>query len=396
MKIHEYQAMELLRRYDIPQPHGSVAETPEQAYDVARSNPYPLYVVKAQVHAGGRGKAGGVKLARTPEEVRDIAASMIGHKLITKQTGEAGKIINRVLVKEGVDIGREMYFSMTLDNARAMVCIMACADGGTEIEETAARAPEKIIRSYIDPLAGVRGFQIQNIASALGLDGAQTKELRSLTEKLYRLYIECDCSLLEVNPLITDEAGHLLVLDIKMDFDSNALFRHPDIAAMRDISEEEPRETKASEYDLNYIQLDGNIGCMVNGAGLAMATMDAISYYGGKPANFLDVGGGATKERIAGAFRIITSDPNVKGIFINIFGGIMRCDILAEGIAEAAAETSLSIPLVVRMQGTNCVEGMQILAKSGLDIISEGDLTRATKRICSLVSNKKRSGGARA
>jgi succinyl-CoA synthetase beta subunit len=381
MNIHEYQAKEILRRYQVNVPRGKVANTPAEAEAAAKELGGSVVVVKAQVHAGGRGKGGGIKLAKSPGEARDIAAKMIGMKLVTHQTGPEGKEVHRVLVEEGCDIARELYLGMVLDRAGGRLTMMASTEGGVEIEEVAAKAPEKILREGIDPAIGLQAFQARKLAFGLGIAKDSTSKAVAFMMGLYKAFVDCDCSLAEINPLVLTKQGDLLALDCKMGFDDNALYRHPDIREMRDFAEEDPREVEAAKYDLSYIGLDGNIACMVNGAGLAMATMDIIKFYGGEPANFLDVGGGATAEKVTAAFKILLSDKNVKAILVNIFGGIMKCDIVATGIVQAAKELSLSVPLVVRLEGTNVDLGKQILSESGLDITPAENMADAAAKV---------------
>ncbi len=369
MKVHEYQAKELFKQYGIPVPRGGVAETPEEARKIAESLGGNLFVVKAQVHAGGRGKAGGVKLARSVDEVYEIAKNMIGMKLVTHQTGPEGKIVRKVLVEEGLNIEKELYMGMVIDRATECPVLMVSAEGGVEIEEVAAKSPEKILKAFIDPALGFMPFYARKLAYGLGLTGDLVKKAVSFMTALYRLFVEKDASLAEINPLVITKEGDLIALDAKLNFDDNGLFRHPEIAELRDIYEEDPLEVEASKYDLNYIKLDGNIGCMVNGAGLAMATMDIIKLYGGEPANFLDVGGAADSERVKNAFRILISDPAVKAVFVNIFGGIVRCDRVAEGIIKAAKELEVKVPMVIRLEGTNRDIAMEMLKNSGLKFI---------------------------
>jgi succinyl-CoA synthetase beta subunit len=394
MNIHEYQAKELLKRYGVAVLDGHVAWTAEKAEEVARKLPGPVYVVKSQIHAGGRGAGrfandpngkGGVRLARSPEEVRAAAEAMIGHTLVTKQTGPAGRRVNRVYVEAGCDIARELYLSLLLDRATSRVTIMASTEGGMEIEEVAEHHPEKILRVAIDPASGIWPFHARKLAYALGLQGKQIAALGKFVTAMYQAFIELDCAIVEINPLVVTGAGDVVALDAKMSFDDNALYRRPDIEKLRDEAEEDPKELEAAKHSLNYVALDGSIGCMVNGAGLAMATMDIIKLYGGEPANFLDVGGGATKERVTAAFKIILSDPNVEGILVNIFGGIMRCDVIADGVVAAAREVSLSVPLVVRLEGTNVELGKEIMAKSGLPIISADNLADAAEKVVKAV-----------
>ena len=384
MKIHEYQAAELFKQYGVPVPEGATATTPEEALAVARALGNGPYVVKAQVHSGGRGKAGGVKFAATPEKAREKAAQILGMTLVTRQTGPQGRLVRRVLVNRAMEIRGEYYLSLTVDAARERVVMIASGAGGMEIEETAKEAPEKIFTIELDPFLGMTGYQAREAAGRLGLTQAQTGQFVALARGLYRLFVEKDCSLVEINPLAVDGEGNLVAADAKVNFDDNALFRHPDIQALRDVHEEEPRETEAAKFDLNYIGLDGDIGCMVNGAGLAMATMDIIQAFGGSPANFLDVGGGATAEKVAGAFSILLSDSKVRCIFINIFGGIMRCDVIAEGVVEAARKLDVKVPLVVRLEGTNAEAGKQILAASGLNITAAADMADGAQKACRL------------
>ncbi|BAT71591.1 succinyl-CoA synthetase beta subunit [Thermosulfidibacter takaii ABI70S6] len=369
MKVHEYQAKELFKQYGIPVPRGKVAETPEEAKKIAEELGGNLFVVKAQVHAGGRGKAGGVKLARSVDEVYEIAKNMIGMKLVTHQTGPEGKLVRKVLVEEGLNIEKEFYVGMVIDRQTECPVIMVSSEGGVEIEEVAKRSPEKILKAFVDPALGMMPFYARKLAFGLGFTGDVLKKAVNFITALYKLFIEKDASLAEINPLVLTKEGDLIALDAKINFDDNALYRHPEIAELRDIYEEDPLEVEASKYDLNYIKLDGNIGCMVNGAGLAMATMDIIKLYGGEPANFLDVGGAANADRVKAAFKILLSDPNVKAVFINIFGGIVRCDRVAEGVTKAARELEVKVPMVVRLEGTNKDEAMEILKNSGLSFI---------------------------
>jgi succinyl-CoA synthetase beta subunit len=380
MNVHEFQAKEILRRYGVAVPKGKAAATADEVEAIARDIG-GVCVVKAQIHAGGRGKAGGVKVCKAPQEARDFAAQLIGRTMVTHQTGPAGRQVRRVLVEEGCDISRELYLGIVIDRDRGWPTIMASSEGGVEIEEVASRSPEKILRQPIDPAVGMQPFQARRIAFGLDLPKDSINKAVSLIGGLYRAFIETDASLVEINPLVVTGSGGLLALDAKMSFDDNALFRHADIRELRDIHEEDPKEVEASKHDLNYISLDGNIGCMVNGAGLAMATMDIIKLHGGAPANFLDVGGGATTERVTAAFKILLSDPNVKAVLVNIFGGIMKCDIIATGVVEAAREVHLDVPLVVRLEGTNVEVGRQILAASGLDILSATDMADAARQV---------------
>jgi succinyl-CoA synthetase beta subunit len=387
MNIHEYQAKAILKRYGVPVPVGKVASTlPEVKAAAAELG--GRCVVKAQIHAGGRGKAGGVKLASSPEDAVEKAAEILGKNLVTHQTGSEGRRVSRVLVEQGVNIERELYLGMVLDRARSRVTTICSSEGGVEIEEVAAKHPEKILKEVIDPAVGLQPFQCRRLAFALGVPPEVMGKMVAMMQALYRAFDECDCSIAEINPLIMTKEGQVMALDAKMNFDSNALFRQKDILALRDLNEEDPREIEASKYELSYISLDGNIGCMVNGAGLAMATMDIIKLCGGEPANFLDVGGGASKERVAQAFKIILSDPRVRGVLINIFGGIMRCDVLAQGVVDAARELSIKVPLVVRMQGTNVELGRKILADSGLPIISAETMAEAAEKIVQAVKGK--------
>ncbi len=385
MNIHEYQAKALLREYGVPVPRGQVAYTPEEAEQAARELGGPVWVVKAQIHAGGRGKGGGVKLARSVEEVRQLAGEMLGMTLVTHQTGPQGRVVKRVYIEEGCDIARELYLGAVIDRGTSRVTLMASQEGGVEIEEVAARSPEKILRAAIDPATGFMPHYGRALAFGLGLSGAEVRKAVGLMQGLYNCMVERDASLVEINPLVVTGAGDLLALDAKMNFDSNGLFRQPGILELRDLDEEDPHEIEASRHELSYIKLDGNIGCMVNGAGLAMATMDIIKLYGGEPANFLDVGGGATKERVTAAFRLLLSDPNVEGVLVNIFGGIMRCDVIAEGVVAAARDVNLNVPLVVRLEGTNVELGKRILSESGLPIIPADDLADAARKIVNAV-----------
>ena len=380
MNIHEYQAKDVLRGFEVAVPKGGVAYTPDEAVKVAEKLGGPVWVVKAQIHAGGRGKGGGVKLAKSIDEVRQLASDMIGMNLVTHQTGPEGKEVGRVYVEDGCDIARELYLGLLIDRATSRVTIMASTEGGMEIEEVAVQSPEKILKVSIDPACGIHAFHARKIAFGLGLDGDQVKSAVKFLMVLYNAFEQLDASIVEINPLVVTGGGAVVALDAKMNFDDNALFRHKEIAALRDESEEDPTELEAAKFDLNYVKLDGNIGCMVNGAGLAMATMDIIKLYGGEPANFLDVGGGASRERVTAAFKLILSDPNVEGLLVNIFGGIMRCDVIAEGVVAAAHEVSLTVPLVVRLAGTNVELGKTILEQSGLPIIAADDLGDAADK----------------
>jgi succinyl-CoA synthetase beta subunit len=396
MNIHEYQAKELLQNFDVATTRGRVASTLDEAEQIARELGDVDVVVKAQIHAGGRGKGtfkngfkGGVHVRKTPAEVRDVAAKMLGQILVTHQTGPAGRKVNKLLVAESADIAREIYFAVLLDRATAAPVIVASTEGGVEIEAVAAKSPEKIIREPIDPLAGLQPFQTRKLAKKLGFESSQLKSASKLFEGLYRTFVAYDCSMVEVNPLVVTTKGDVLALDAKFNFDDNALYRHPEIAALRDIAEEDPREVEASKHGLNYIGLDGNIACLVNGAGLAMATMDIIKFYGGEPANFLDVGGGATEEQVTEAFKILIADEKVKTILVNIFGGIMKCDIIAQGIVNAAKTLKLSVPLVVRLEGTNVEAGKKLIADSGLAVIAADDLADAAQKAVKATAGKK-------
>jgi succinyl-CoA synthetase beta subunit len=398
MNVHEYQARELLQKFDVATTRGKVASTFEEAEQIARELEDVDIVVKAQIHAGGRGKGtfkngfkGGVHVRKTPEEVREVAAKMLGQTLVTHQTGPAGRVVNKALVAESADIAREIYFAILLDRATAAPLIVASTEGGVEIEAVAAKSPEKIIREAIDPLAGLQPFQTRKVAKQLGFESSQLKNASKLFEGLYRTFIAFDCSMVEVNPLVLTTKGEVLALDAKFNFDDNALYRHSEIAALRDVAEEDPREVEASKHGLSYIGLDGNIACLVNGAGLAMATMDIIKFYGGEPANFLDVGGGATEEQVTEAFKILIADKKVKAILVNIFGGIMKCDVIAQGIISAAKTVKLSVPLVVRLEGTNVEKGKQLLKESRLALIAADDLADAAQKVVSAASGSSNS-----
>jgi succinyl-CoA synthetase beta subunit len=380
MNLHEYQAKELFRRFGIPVPTGEVAATPAQAVAAAGRLGGKVWVVKAQVHAGGRGKAGGVKLARSPEEAGRLARDMLGTRLVTKQTGPQGMPVNQVYVESGSDIARELYLSLLVDRSRERIAFIGSAAGGMDIEEVAAKTPEKILTTAINPASGLMPYQARQLGYGLGLTSEQVTQFVEMAAKLYRLFNECDASLLEVNPLIVTTAGNLMALDAKINIEENALFRQRDLQTMRDSSQEDDMERRAAEHDLNYVSLDGNIACMVNGAGLAMATMDLIKLHGGEPANFLDVGGGATPERVAAAFKLILSNPQVKAILVNIFGGIVRCDLIAEGIISAVRDVKVSVPVVVRLEGTNVDQGRKMLKDSGLAITAADDLTDAARK----------------
>ena len=394
MNIHEYQAKSLLKKYGVAVPRGGVAYTPQEAETVARELGGPVWVVKSQIHAGGRGAGrfkdnpegkGGVRVVKSIEEVGKNAAEMLNHVLVTKQTGAEGREVKRLYIEEGADIKRELYLGMLIDRATGRVTIMASTEGGMEIEEVAHNTPEKIVKVAVDPATGIQGYHTRKVAFALGLEGKQVSAAAKFIQAAYKAFVDLDCAIVEINPLIVTGSGDILALDAKMSFDDNALFRHKDVASLRDEAEEDPAEIEAAKHELNYVKLDGNIGCMVNGAGLAMATMDIIKLYGGEPANFLDVGGGATKERVTAAFKLILSDSNVEGILVNIFGGIMRCDVIAEGVVAAAREVHLHVPLVVRLEGTNVDLGKKILAESGLPILSADNLADAAEKVVKAV-----------
>ncbi len=389
MKIHEYQAKEIFRKFGVPTPRGEMVTTPDQARAVAERLGTKVVVVKAQIHAGGRGKAGGVKLAKSPAEAADLAKAMMGMKLVTPQTGPAGRIVQRLLIEEGLDIKRELYLSILVDRAVAAPVIMASTAGGMEIEEVAHKNPELILRETIRPETGLQPYHTRKLAYGLGLSGDAAAAAGPFLQALYRAFLETDASLAEINPLIVTGDGKLVALDAKMAFDDNALYRHKDILELRDLNEEDPLEVEASTYKLNYIKLDGNVGCMVNGAGLAMSTMDIIKLSGGSPANFLDVGGGASAEQVKNAFKILVKDPSVKGVFINIFGGILRCDVLASGVVAAAKDLNLKLPVVVRMEGTNVEKGQEILRDSGLGLTIAKDMKDGAEKVVAL------AGGAR-
>ncbi|QHJ94442.1 Succinate--CoA ligase [ADP-forming] subunit beta [Bacillus subtilis] len=385
MNIHEYQGKEVLRKYGVSVPEGKVAFTAEEAVESAKSLSSSVYVVKAQIHAGGRGKAGGVKIAKSLDEVKAYAEELLGKTLVTHQTGPDGQVIKRLLIEEGCDIKKEYYIGLVLDRATSRIVLMASEEGGTEIEEVAEKTPEKIKKAVIDPAVGLQGYQAREIAFAINIPQELVGKAAKFMLGLYKAFVEKDCSIAEINPLVVTGDGNVMALDAKLNFDSNALYRQKDIMEYRDLDEEDPKEIEASKYDLSYISLDGNIGCMVNGAGLAMSTMDIIKHYGGEPANFLDVGGGATAEKVTEAFKIILSDQNVKGIFVNIFGGIMKCDVIAEGVVEATRQVGLTLPLVVRLEGTNVDLGKKILSESGLNITSAESMADGAQKIVSLV-----------
>jgi succinyl-CoA synthetase beta subunit len=388
MKIHEYQGKAILSKFGVPVPRGEVAFSAQEAGDIARRLGGGIVVVKAQIHAGGRGKAGGVKVVRSPEEAEQVAKSLLDRKLVTYQTGPAGQVVSRLLVEEGLAIDRELYLSLVVDRSTQKAVLMVSAEGGVDIEEVAAKTPEKIFKEFIDPAIGLAPFQARKLAFALQLGGDRVSKAAKTMLALYQAFIGTDASLLEINPLVTTKAGDLLALDAKMNFDDNALFRHPDIRDLRDLSEEDPLEVEASRFSLNYIRLDGNIGCMVNGAGLAMATMDIIKLAGGTPANFLDVGGGANAEQIRNAFKILMSDKNVKAVLINIFGGILRCDVLAAGVIAAVKELGVPVPIVIRMKGTNVEEGKKMLAESGLNFATVDTMSEAAERVVALANHR--------
>jgi succinyl-CoA synthetase beta subunit len=381
MNIHEFQAKQILARFGVAVPKGQPASTATEAAQAFSSLGAPKAVVKAQIHAGGRGKAGGVKLVSGAQEASDFAGKLLGKPLVTHQTGPQGRVVRRVYVEQASDVARELYLGMLVDRKAECVAVIASTEGGTEIEEVAAKTPDRILTEPIDPVLGLAGFQSRKLAFALGLRDKQVGQLGSLMNSLYRAFVDTDASLVEINPLVITKDGNLICLDAKLSFDDNALFRHPDVRELRDPNEEDPAETEAAKFDLSYVHLDGNIGCMVNGAGLAMATMDIVKYYGAEPANFLDVGGGANSQKVAAAFRILLSDERVRAVLINIFGGIMLCDVLAQGVVDAAREVKLQVPLVVRMEGTNVDKGKQILKDSGIEVIAASDMADAARRV---------------
>lgn len=389
MNIHEYQGKEIFRSMGVAVPNGSVAYTPEEAVDVAKTLDSNVYVVKAQIHAGGRGKAGGVKIAKTIDEVREYAKELLGKVLVTHQTGPEGKEVKRLLIEEGCDIQNEYYIGFVIDRATDSVVLMGSEEGGTEIEEVAAETPEKIFKEAIDPVVGLMPYQAKRLAFNINIPKESVNKAAKLMLSLYNVFTEKDCAIMEINPLVSTGAGDVLALDAKVNFDENALFRNKDIVELRDLEEEDPKEIEASKYDLSYVALDGNIGCMVNGAGLAMATMDTINHFGGNPANFLDVGGGATTEKVTEAFKIILGDEGVEGIFVNIFGGIMKCDVIAEGVVEAVKNVGLEIPLVVRLEGTNVKRGKEILDNSDFDIIPASTMAEGAQKIIEAVNQNK-------
>jgi succinyl-CoA synthetase beta subunit len=388
VKIHEYQAKSVLARFGVPVPRGEVAFTSAEAVDAAKRLGGKIFVVKAQIHAGGRGKGGGVKIARSIDEVEQLAKQIIGMTLVTHQTGPEGRKVGRVLIEEGLDIDRELYLSILIDRASAAPVIIASAAGGMDIEEVAAKEPEKILREHVNPGTGIAPFQGRKLAFGMGLSGAAANKLVKLLDAIYKAFLETDASMIEINPLILTKGGDLLALDAKVSFDDNALYRHPDLRELRDVGEEDPLEVEASKFSLNYIRLDGNIGCMVNGAGLAMATMDIIKLAGGEPANFLDVGGGANAEQIKNAFRILMADKNVKAVLINIFGGILRCDVLAQGVIAAVTELGVPVPIVVRMEGTNVEEGKKMLRESGLSFTTSDSMGEAAEKVVALAGKR--------
>jgi succinyl-CoA synthetase beta subunit len=387
MNIHEYQAKELLRKFGVATGKGGAAFTVDEAVKVAESQPGPVWVVKAQIHAGGRGKGGGVKVVKSIADVKAEATRMLGMTLVTPQTGPQGKLVQRLYIEEGTAIARELYLSMLVDRETSNVAFIASTEGGMDIEEVAHSTPDKIITIHVDPAAGYQAYIGRRIANALKLEGDLAKQCSKMMGQLYKAFVDSDMSLLEINPLVVSKDNQLICLDAKVNFDSNALMRHPDIVALRDLTEEDPKEIEASKYDLSYVALDGSIGCMVNGAGLAMATMDIIKLYGAEPANFLDVGGGATKEKVTAAFKIITADPRVKGILVNIFGGIMKCDVIAEGVVAAVRDVGLKVPLVVRLEGTNVELGKKIITDSGLNVLPADDLNDAAQKIVKAVKD---------
>ncbi|MCI3919040.1 ADP-forming succinate--CoA ligase subunit beta [Paenibacillus sp. TRM 82003] len=385
MNIHEYQAKAVLKQYGVKVPEGYVAFTPDEAVEAAKKLGTPVTVVKAQIHAGGRGKAGGVKIAKSIDDVRNYASELIGKTLVTHQTGPEGKEVKRLLIEQGCDIKKEYYIGLVLDRGTGRVIMMASEEGGTEIEEVAEHSPEKIFKEIVDPAIGLAAFQARRLAYAINIPNELVNKAAKFMTALYQAFVEKDCSIAEINPLVVTGDGEVMALDAKLNFDSNALYRQKDIVALRDLDEEDEKEIEASKFDLSYIALDGNIGCMVNGAGLAMATMDIIKYYGGDPANFLDVGGGATTEKVTEAFKIILSDAKVRGIFVNIFGGIMKCDVIANGVVEAAKQVGLDKPLVVRLEGTNVELGKKILNESGLNIVAADSMADGAQKIVALV-----------
>ena len=389
MNVHEFQAKELFRKFGVPVPEGTAADSPQRAREIAESLKTDFYVVKAQIHSGGRGKAGGVKLVHTPAEVEQVAKELLGKTLVTHQTGPKGRVVRRISVDIAYKPVRELYVSVLVDRAHGRPVFLASTEGGMDIEEVAAKTPEKIHKEVIDPAVGMQPYQARKLAYALGLGGEFLKSTVALLQNVYRVFMATDASMIEINPLIVTDKNEVLALDAKMNFDDNALYRHPDVEQMRDLNEEDPREVEASKYKLSYIGLDGNIGCMVNGAGLAMATMDIIKHYGGEPANFLDVGGGATTEQVTAAFKILCGDERVKAILVNIFGGIMKCDVIAQGIITAARDVKVSIPLVVRLEGTNVDQGKKLLAESDVKIISADSMADAGQKVVAAVKQQR-------
>ena len=389
MKIHEYQGKEIFRQYEMPVPRGIPVFSVDEAVKAAQSLPGPVWVVKAQIHAGGRGKGGGVKLAKSLDEVRDLAGKILGMQLVTHQTGAAGQKVRRLLIEDGADIRKELYVGMVVDRATQRVVLMASSEGGMDIEEVAAKTPEKIHKVFIDPDKGLTDADADTVARKIGIPDASIPQARAMLQGLYKAFDETDASLAEINPLILTGDGNVIALDAKLNFDSNALYRHPNVVAMRDLDEEDPAEIEASKFDLSYISLDGDIGCLVNGAGLAMATMDVIKLYGGEPANFLDVGGGATADKVTEAFKIMLRNPHLKAILVNIFGGIMRCDVIAEGVIAASKAVGLKVPLVVRMKGTNEELGKKMIAESGLPIITANNMAEAAEKVVAAAKGKR-------
>jgi succinyl-CoA synthetase beta subunit len=395
VKIHEYQAKELLHKYGAPIPAGKLATSPEQALEIAKSLKSAVVVVKAQIHAGGRGKGGGVKITKSPEEAKQKASDMLGMKLKTHQTGPEGQEVKRLLIEQGLPIEKEIYVGLVLDRASKRLVMMMSAEGGMEIEEVAKHSPEKIKKAEIDPVLGLLPSQVRELAFGVGMPAELVSKAVKLCRALYDAYVATDATIVEVNPLVITKDGDLIALDAKMNFDDNALFRHPEIVELRDLAEEDPKEIEAKSFDLSYIALDGNVGCMVNGAGLAMATMDIIKHFGGEPANFLDVGGGATAEKVTAAFRIILQDPKVDAVFVNIFGGIMKCDVIAQGIIQAARQVKLELPVVVRLEGTNVELGKKMLSESGLALISAENMADGAKKVVKLAAERREKNGAR-
>jgi succinyl-CoA synthetase beta subunit len=388
MNIHEFQAKQVLGRFGVPVPKGLPASTPDEAAAAFETLGQPKAVIKAQIHAGGRGKAGGVKVISSASEAREFALKILDKPLVTHQTGPEGRVVRRIYIEQASEVARELYLGMVVDRKAESVAVIASTEGGMEIEEVAAKTPERILTEPVDPVIGLSGFQARKIAFALGLRDKQVGQFGALITALYRAFIETDASLIEINPLVVTKDGSVICLDAKMAFDDNALFRHPDIRELRDVNEEDPAEVEASKFDLSYVHLDGNIGCMVNGAGLAMATMDIVKYYGAEPANFLDVGGGANSQKVAAAFRILLADERVKAVLVNIFGGIMLCDVLAQGVVDAAREVKLNIPLVVRMEGTNVDKGKAILKDSGIAVIAASDMADAARRVVEAIGHR--------